>query len=410
MILWRWSPLTCRRSARSSTIRSFQRSQSTQQPFRILFFGTDNFATTHLQALIEEKNKPESCIASLELVSPPDRRTGRKLESITQSPTKSLAEVYSLPVHHTPAKATSLDDWPMPLAKDKQPFDLGVVVSFGYFIPPHIISAFRYGAINVHPSLLPKFRGAAPIQHTILKGERQTGVTVQELDDKEFDAGRILAQTTVHLANASAAPPTYDKLVQDMAGVGKHLLLDTLRHFDDRKKEAKVQDISKATKAPKIKKEWTEIDFSLLASWQIEQLHRAIGAQYPLRTNYSYVRVKKSGKELDKLVKLQLFNIFLPTNSPLYENRRNLDDPGRFVYHARSDSLHVMCADGKVVGIANLKAENKKVISARDFVNGYEILHHTGNFDVADENDPEAKKRQRMFDRLICPPRPSPRR
>lgn len=71
------------------------------------------------------------------------------------------------------------------------------MVSFGYFIPPHIISLFKHGAVNVHPSLLPKYRGAAPIQHAILYGDQETGITIQELDDREFDAGRILAQTKV---------------------------------------------------------------------------------------------------------------------------------------------------------------------------------------------------------------------
>lgn len=71
------------------------------------------------------------------------------------------------------------------------------MVSFGYFIPPRIIQQFKYGAINVHPSLLPKYRGAAPIQHTILAGDDETGVTVQELHPEKFDAGRILNQKIV---------------------------------------------------------------------------------------------------------------------------------------------------------------------------------------------------------------------
>ena len=72
-----------------------------------------------------------------------------------------------------------------------------MVVSFGYFVPSDIIHGLKKGAVNVHPSLLPKYRGAAPIQHTILGGDDKTGVTVQELDDKKFDAGRILAQETL---------------------------------------------------------------------------------------------------------------------------------------------------------------------------------------------------------------------
>ncbi|KAI9026546.1 formyl transferase [Phycomyces nitens] len=111
---------------------------------------------------------------------------------ITRSKTKALAELYDIPVHHTPTTEKTLDNWKVP-----GKFDLGVVVSFGYFIPPHVIKSFEKGAINVHPSLLPKYRGAAPIQHTILGGDEETGVTVQELDDKAFDAGRILSQKKV---------------------------------------------------------------------------------------------------------------------------------------------------------------------------------------------------------------------
>lgn len=150
------------------------------------------------------------------MVCPPDRYTGRKRETITPSKshypisgkphvtllffflhlgeTKGIAETHKLDIFHTPAQAKTLDDWNVPSNKS---YDLGVVVSFGYFIPPHIISSFKYGAVNVHPSLLPKYRGAAPIQHAILYGDSQTGVTIQELDDREFDAGRILAQTKV---------------------------------------------------------------------------------------------------------------------------------------------------------------------------------------------------------------------
>lgn len=208
------------------------RHYSTSNKLKLLFFGTDDFASLHLKALIKEKSNKKnrlyttstdtlyiendnSCIESLELICPPDRFTGRKLETLTPSnkresfsniginfffffflkgETKGVAELYNIPVHHTPLQAKTLNDWHLP--KDQQ-YDLGVVVSFGYFIPPHIISQFRFGAINVHPSLLPKYRGAAPIQHAIINGDHETGVTVQELDDKEFDAGRILAQERV---------------------------------------------------------------------------------------------------------------------------------------------------------------------------------------------------------------------
>jgi methionyl-tRNA formyltransferase len=98
----------------------------------------------------------------------------------------------NIPVHYTPAKSRSLSGWQPPT-----PFDIGVVVSFGYFITPTILKSLPLGALNVHPSLLPLYRGASPIQYTIMNRDEVGGVTVQELDDKAWDAGRILAQSKV---------------------------------------------------------------------------------------------------------------------------------------------------------------------------------------------------------------------
>ncbi|CAO3617922.1 unnamed protein product [Cunninghamella echinulata] len=317
------------------------------KPFRILFFGTDDFASTHLKALIKLKGS-----------------------------TKGLAELYNIPVHHTPNKAKTLDDWIVPKGRT---YDLGVVVSFGYFIPPHVISSFQYGAINVHPSLLPKFRGAAPIQHTILQGEQETGVTVQELDDKEFDAGRILKQSTVDLSSDVA--PSYKELSLFLANVGSQLLVDTLQNFHEYKKSAIIQDITQATKAPKIKKEWATLDFNLMSSWQIEQLYRAIGDQYPLRTTFTFSRIKRSLLVKQRIIQMQLFNIYLPDKSPFYNNTTEDHYPaGTFMLDPKTGHLHILCADQQVIGVTHVKAENKNAILAKDFTNGYEIKK-TGQFD-----------------------------
>ncbi|CAO3625531.1 unnamed protein product [Cunninghamella blakesleeana] len=357
------------------TINVYLRHTSTLQskPFRVLFFGTDEFASTHLKALVKLKETKNSCIQSLDLVCPPDKLTGRKLKELTPSETKGLAQLYNIPVHETPGGAKTLDNWFIP----KDTYDLGVVVSFGYFIPPHVISAFKYGAINVHPSLLPKYRGAAPIQHTILQGENETGVTVQELDDKEFDAGRILKQTTVDLSKSNA--PNYKDLALFLANVGSQLLVDTLTHFHEYKKNAITQDISQATKAPKIKKEWAQVDFKSMAAWQIEQLFRAIGEQYPLRTTFTFSRIKRSLLVKQKVVQLQLYHIYLPEDSPFY-NTDTVYEPGTFMLHPKNKHLHVVCSDQQVIAITHLKAENKNAIKAQDFINGYEIKK-TGQFD-----------------------------
>ncbi|KAI8887907.1 Methionyl-tRNA formyltransferase [Backusella circina FSU 941] len=343
---------------------------------KVLFFGTDDFASTHLNALLEEQKKSDTNIASIDLVCPPDRRTGRKLAHITPSDTKLLAEAHNIPIFHTPPDAKTLDDWHVP---SEEKYDLGVVVSFGYFIPPHIIASLKHGAVNVHPSLLPKYRGAAPIQHALLYGDRETGVTVQELDDREFDAGRILAQETKPLTKAMR----YSELKTELSQVGSRLLVDTVSHIMERKKNAISQDVSLATKAQKIKKELSELDFYNTRAWQAEQLSRAIGEQYPLRTMYSYER-----KRAKATIGVQLLNVYLPSHT----NFPSLDrEPGSFVYHQATSSLLISLADETVLCCTHLKIENKGVISASDFTNGYNLQHSKkGRFDVS--IDPKVSK------------------
>ncbi|KAI7890113.1 formyl transferase [Mucor mucedo] len=331
-----------------------------KEKLRVLFFGTDDFASTHLKALIKEKQRDESCIESIDLVCPPDRKTGRKLETLTPSETKGVAESNHLPVFFTPPAVNNLEKWNIPTDKT---YDLGVVVSFGYFIPPHIISAFKYGAVNVHPSLLPKYRGAAPIQHAILYGDKETGVSVQELDDREFDAGRILAQEKVSLLDKV---PVYSELKKSLSDIGSRLLVDTVCHLEDRKKNAQVQDISKATKAPKIQKKWSEIDFETMSAWQAEQLNRAIGEQYPIRTVYHTTSKKP------KDIVIQFLNVFLPTQTTIF------GPPGTFSWHRPSKSIHIMFGDGSVAGCTHFKVENKGIISASDFINGYQVQGQFG--------------------------------
>ncbi|KAI9483462.1 MAG: formyl transferase, partial [Benjaminiella poitrasii] len=330
------------------------------QKFRVLFFGTDSFASAHLKALINEKG---SSIATIDLVCPPDRRTGRKLEKITCSETKEIAKANNIEFYHTPMGAKSLKDWSVP---NNKLYDLGIVVSFGYFIPPHIISSLKHGAINVHPSLLPKYRGASPIQHSILYGDSETGVTIQELDDKEFDAGRILAQKKISLTSNNHKYPVYSELKETLADIGSRLLVDTVRHFHERKQNAQIQDISQASKAPKVRKEWSELDFKNMSAWQAEQLHRAIGEQYPLRTGFN--------RKKDLVV--QLLDLHLV---PLNDRHTQLDqiELGNFVWDEKSQSLHIVFGDGSIIACSKLKVENKGIISAADFANGYQS---TGRF------------------------------
>ncbi|EEQ87823.1 hypothetical protein RJZ56_002277 [Blastomyces dermatitidis] len=159
-------------------------------PLRILFCGSDSFSIASLKALCKERgNNPES-IASIDVVCRPGKRVGRGLKNIQEVPIKASATHLSLPIH----EIDTFTGWKPPQPQG-HPINLIVAVSFGLFIPPRILSSAKYGGLNVHPSLLPDFRGPAPLHHTLLAGETKTGVTLQTLDPREFDHGVILDQT-----------------------------------------------------------------------------------------------------------------------------------------------------------------------------------------------------------------------
>lgn len=190
--------------------------------------------------------------------------------------------------------------------------------------------------------------------------------TARLQDHYGFDAGRILAQEKFDL---STSPPVYSSLKKQLAAVGSRMLVDTLRHLHQRKANAVVQDVSKATKAPKVKKEWSEMDFVNMSAWQAEQVHRAIGEQYPLRTVY------KTNKKKYKDIVVQLLDLHLP-DQPVEILKEYA--PGSFAWDELSQSVHIVFGDESIIGCSRFKVESKGVISASDFCNGYQAQDKFG--------------------------------
>jgi methionyl-tRNA formyltransferase len=144
-------------------------------------------------------------------------------------PLKKYALSNGLQVFDAPLSRQEFSKWSPEWLK-KNTFDFGVVVSFGYFIPRGILELFSKGVVNVHPSLLPKYRGAAPIHHTILNGDKETGISIINLDPSRFDAGTILKQENVVIPNPETI--TFQELHDMLADKGGSNLVDTIRNFD----------------------------------------------------------------------------------------------------------------------------------------------------------------------------------
>ena len=197
---------------------------------KFIFFGTPEFAAIILEKLIQAELMPEAVICN------PDKPTGRK-QIITPPLVKVLAQKYGLTVYQPKDKTELLE-----IVKNLQP-DLAVTAAFGMIFPKEILEIPKYGFINVHPSLLPKYRGPTPIQTAILNGDKETGVSLF-LIDEEMDHGPILAKRELEFPISNFQFPI---LSQKLAELGADLLIETLPKYINGEIKPQAQDESQAT-------------------------------------------------------------------------------------------------------------------------------------------------------------------
>lgn len=301
-------------------------------PWNVLFFGTDHFAVESLKVLSSTRSSADPLVRSLEVVALPG-----------DVPVKTFADQNSLPVH----------TWPPDISHGQ--FDVGVVVSFGCLLPEKIINKFPLGILNVHPSLLPRWRGPAPIFHTILHGDEVTGVTVMQIRPHRFDVGPILSQETFHIQNKL----TSDELGAVLADKGAQMLVDTLKTLFEKIQNKKEQSTTDATFAPKINKSMSWVVWEEQTTENIDCLYRAIGSRIPLRTLWMGRTVK-------------LLDYVGRCHSVVPADGSGKVIPGSVMFLKESNTLSVCCKDGWVeFGSVLLK----KHLTAADFYNGY--LHQS---------------------------------
>ena len=302
---------------------------------KIVFMGTPDFAVGTLHALAESEHE------ILAVVTQPDKPKGRG-KALQPTPVKEEAMRYGIPVYQP--KKVREEEFQVVL-RELNP-DLIVVVAFGQLIPKSILELPRYGCVNVHASLLPKYRGAAPIQWAVIDGEKESGVTIMKMDEG-LDTGDMIAKTVVPLAADETGGSLFDKLSQ----VGAQLLLDTIPALEEGTVVCKKQPEESPTPyAAMLNKKMGLIDWSQDAS-VIECLVRGLN---PWPSAYTYLKGKTLKIWQAKVVEKQ-----------------HEEEPGTII-EVDKKHLVVACKTNALL-IERLQLEGKKQMETEAFLRGYAI-------------------------------------
>lgn len=306
---------------------------------RIIFMGTPESAVPTLRRCVEEGHEV------LGVWTQPDRPAGRgnKLKS---PPVKEYALSVGLEVHQ-PSKIRTEEALALFNARE---FDAAVVVAYGRILPPSFLRTPRLGCVNVHFSLLPKYRGAAPVNWAIVRGERETGVTTM-LMDEGLDTGPVLLQRATAIGEGETAPELLERLSHE----GAELLAETLARFDEL--EPRAQDGEGATLAPILRREDGLIDWSLDAF----QLAARVRGFQPWPNAHTVHQNRRL--------------IIWRAEAGLGDEatRGEAAEAHGALVVARGDELLVACGGGTTLRVTELQPEGKQRLRARDFINGMRV-------------------------------------
>ncbi|KAJ9646147.1 Methionyl-tRNA formyltransferase [Knufia peltigerae] len=274
---WHTSSRTSRWSGLSSP-RLLSTQKPKGDPLRVLFCGSDSFSATSLTALHAFSKTPQANIASIDVLTRTDKRSGRGLKHVNSPPIKHVAQRLDLPVH----QIDTFRGWSSPEYQGLNGrINLVVAVSFGLLIPRRILDSAKYNGLNVHPSMLPDLPGAAPIQWSIIYGRTTTGITVQTLHPSKFDQGTILDQTPapgIEIPNPQSI--TTPQLIDLLAPLGADMLVNVIRHRLYIPPQTPIRDQEnpeEVAMAPKITAQMRVVDFAKFTGTELLRRNRAIG-------------------------------------------------------------------------------------------------------------------------------------
>lgn len=301
---------------------------------KIVYMGTPDFAVAPLEAIIKAGHQVTA------VVTQPDKQKGRGKE-VQMTPVKECALRHNIPV----LQPTKIKEKEAVEQLREYPADLFVIAAFGQLLSEEILTMPPLGCVNIHASLLPAYRGAAPIQWAILNGEKETGVTIMQME-KGLDTGDMLLKKVVPIEVKETGESLHDKLME----VGAELIVEALPLIEAGKITPKKQDDSKSSYASRLNKEMGRIDWGKEAV-ELERLVRGLNSWPSAYTSYR-----------GKTLKIWEADVIEERSGKL---------PGEIV-RVGKDFLDVACKKDSL-RIFSLQLEGKKRMAVKDFLLGYEI-------------------------------------
>ena len=301
---------------------------------RILFMGTPDFAKVCFESLLTTDNE------IVGVITQPDKPKGRGY-TLMPPPVKVSALEHNIPVYQP---ATLKDEAFAELLNELSP-ELIVVVAFGKILPKNVLEYPKYGCINVHGSLLPKYRGAAPIQRAIIDGEKTTGITTMYMEEG-LDTGDMIEMYEIAIRDEDNFETMHDKL----ADLGAYALLSTIKVIESGNVKRYKQDDSKSTYAKKIEKEDCLVDFGKSAF----DIHNQIRGTSPFPLSFAFLNGRM----------IKFVSSFL--------TEKKSDKPAGTVISLEKGNIYVVTGEG-VIGIDGVLPEGKGRMKASDFINGRKI-------------------------------------
>ncbi|XP_074603687.1 methionyl-tRNA formyltransferase, mitochondrial [Brevipalpus obovatus] len=304
----------------------------------LIFYGSDEFSLLSLKSLVAHRDEKD-LITKLEVVTKPRTLIDKFSKEI------------SLRHHH----------WPYRLRSSE--FDLGIVVSFGELIDKDSIQSCEHGMINVHPSLLPRWRGSTPIPRAIMAGDEETGVTIVTIKPEKFDIGDVLMKASFPLSEHIKTK----ELVNKLGNLGANLLIECIENLQHHLQNAQPQGKKGSCYAKKLKVEDAFVDWRLLSAIEVDRKFRALDGILPLFTKW----INSESLRLYEMINFQESSSLNWSRAELLINGQIVNQPGLCMYNKRLGALCIKCSDQNWVAFKTLGLKNHRRMSALDFNNGF---------------------------------------